>query len=289
MQNCLFAYPDRTLTATLSGGSWLSALPLSNLQNRLRSKVARSTTAANASTIIMLDLGSVKPVRMVALINHNASKTATCTLSFSAVSSSGYELGHPSGLQFWPNYYPPNAPLEWSETEFWTGSLYEADAAKYKPMPDLWYVLPQVVAARYIKIEIFDSANPAGYFELGRAFVANGYQPKINLDYNVSMVWKQDVDKSSTLGCVDWFNIKSHGREIAGTLGSMSVEEGMVHFFDRQRRLGQEGELYFIFDPDDVLLLYKQRSMLCRHAEEDALRYPSFDTAAGSFRLVEVR
>jgi hypothetical protein len=179
--------------------------------------------------------------------------------------------------------------MEWSEDEFWNGLLYDADAANYRPMPDLWYVLPQVVSARWIKIEIFDSANPAGYFELGRAFVANGYQPEINIDYGASIVWKQDVEKTTTLGGIDWFNIKSHGREIAGSLSSMSVEEGMVHVFDRQRRLGQEGELYFIMNPDDVLLLYKQRAMLCRHAEEDPLTFPLFNNTSGSFRLVEVR
>ncbi|MFZ4857902.1 MAG: hypothetical protein ACOYL3_16050 [Desulfuromonadaceae bacterium] len=294
MQNAIFAYPDRTLSAipanggSISGGLWRAELPLSNLQNKLRSKVARSTNDDNSSTIIIVDLGAVKPVRMLAMINHNASQAATATLSFSAISSGGFELGHPSGLEFWPSYYPPSVPYEWSEDEFWSGKLYYSDAVDYKPSPDFWYVLPQVISARYIKVEIFDNTNPAGYFELGRLFIANGFQPQLNIDWDSGMSWKQDVDKTTSLGGVDWFNIKSQHREISGTLSQLSVAEGMVHVFDRQRRLGLEGELYFIFDPDDTLLLYKQRSMLCRHGSEDPLRFPSFNRAAGSFHLVEV-
>lgn len=289
MANCLFSYPDRTLTATLSGGSWSTGLPLSNLKDKLRSKIARSTNAANSSTIINIDLGSLKPVRMLALLNHNASVSATVKISLSAVSASDYELGQYPNLQFWAGYYPDEVPLEWEEDEYWGGTLNPQDVAEYGQSPDLWHVLPQSVNARYIKIEIFDSTNAAGYFQLGRVWVGNGIQPSINMDYDANIVWKQDVLKSKSLGGVDWFQILSSGREFSGTLSNLSTAEGMVMFFERQRRLGQEGELYFIFDPDDVLLLYRQRAMLCRHADENPLRFPFFDHTSGSFQLVEVR
>jgi hypothetical protein len=295
MANCLFSYPDRTLSATpahggsISGGSWLSALSLSNLQNRLRSKVARSTNAANASTVINIDLGAAKPVRLIAILNHNASMNATVRVSLSALSAAGSELGQYTGLQFWPGYYPPSTPLEWEESEYWGGMLNDADAADYNPSPDFWHVLSQSVNARYIKVEIFDSANPAGYFQLGRLWVGPGLQPEVNLDYGYGMVWKQDVLKAKSLGGVDWFTVLSAGREISGTLANLSYDEGMVMVFDRQRRLGLEGELFFVMDPDDTVLLFKQRAMLCRHADENPLLHPFFNRSSGSFQLVEVR
>jgi hypothetical protein len=131
--------------------------------------------------------------------------------------------------------------------------------------------------------------NPAGFFQLGRCFVAPGWQPTINLDYGCSMFWQQDVDTVKSLGGVDFFNIKSKGREISGALSDMSIADGMVLIFDAQRRLGLEGELYFIFDPDDIVGLYKQRAMLCRHAEISALDYPYHNATSSTFRLTEVR
>jgi hypothetical protein len=95
--------------------------------------------------------------------------------------------------------------------------------------------------------------------------------------------------KALSLGGVEWYNIKSQGREISGTLGSMSIDEGMAMVFESQRRLGQEGELYFIFDPSDTVGIYKQRAMLCRHVNADPLQYPYFDRTSGSFLLCEIR
>jgi hypothetical protein len=62
----------------------------------------------------------------------------------------------------------------------------------------------------------------------------------------------------------------------------------MVMIFDTQRRLGQEGELYFIFDADDTVGLYKQRAMLCRFANADPLQYRYFDRTTSSFLLKEI-
>lgn len=290
MANCLFSYPDRTLSATVetAGNTWLTSLPLTNVKNRLKTKVARSAGVTTSDTKFDITLADTYAVRIVAILCHNASKTATVKLSFSNVSKGGSELGSYSGLEFWPSYYPSETPLEWEETDFWGGTISDADASDYKPSPDFWYVLPQVIMCKYIRVEITDTSNTAGYFQLGRCFVGNGFQPNVNMAYDASIVWKQDVYKEKAIGGTEWFEIKSQAREIQGKLSDMSIGEGMVQVFERQRKLGQEGELFFIFDPDDTVLLYKLRSMLCRFSEESPLSFPYFDTSSGDFKLVEV-
>lgn len=293
--NCMFAWPDRTLGATVvtAGNPWLTALPLANLTTRDISEVSRSAGVAAADTKFDIILPKITPVRLLTIDNHNASynqaTAATVTFKFSAVAVGGSELGTISNLPFWPGYYPPETPLEWEEDEYWGGTLCDADADDYKPSPNLWHVLPQVVGAKYVRVEINDPDNPAGYFQLGRCFVSNGLQPQVNLDYGASIIWKQDVIKTESWGKAAWFEILGAGREIVGSLSNLSEAEGMVMWFDRQRRLGQEGELYFVYNPDDTLGLYRQRSMLCRFGDEDSLRFPYFNAATGSFRLVEVR
>lgn len=291
MANCMFAYPDRTLASTVTtpGTSWNAALPLTNLKNRLKSKVARSTGVTTAHTTFDITLPALQSIRMLAILNHNASTAATVTLKFSALALGGSELGAAANLPFWAPFYPMETPLEWMDENYWDGTLCDADAADYKPSPDFWYVLPQVVSAKYVRVEITDTTNPAGYFQLGRCFVANGFQPAINLEYGATVAWVQDVLQDKSLGGVDWITALSSGREITGSLGNLSIAEGMVHVFDRQRRLGVEGELYFIFDPDDTLLLYKQRAMLCRYDNADPLQFPFFDVTTAAFTLKEVR
>lgn len=295
MGNCVFAYPDRTLQAisskggSIGGGSWEADLPVTNLQDRLRGKVARTTGVDAAQATIQIDFGVPRVIQMIALINHNASMTATWSagMSLTGFNDDVYSTG---SSYMWPiSYYPTTIPYEWAEDNWWSGSLYDADADDFRPSPDVWLVLPEPITCQYVTISISDADNTADYFQLGRCFIAPIFQTAINLDFGASVVWKQDVIKAKSLGGVESFHILSQGREIAGTLANMSLDEGMVHVFDRQRRLGQEGELYFIFDPDDTLGVYRQRAMLCRFGNEDPLQFPTFDSSSGSFNLVEVR
>lgn len=76
MSNIILSYPNRATAATITGGSWLAGLPVTNLANREMWKVARSTDDALASTQFTADLGALKPVRCVALANHNLSSSA---------------------------------------------------------------------------------------------------------------------------------------------------------------------------------------------------------------------
>ena len=73
MSNLFLGWPNRIDEAALSGGAWLSGLPLANLKERALSKVCRSVNASTGSTVIDLDLGRARSLRALALQNHNLS------------------------------------------------------------------------------------------------------------------------------------------------------------------------------------------------------------------------
>lgn len=76
--NIMLGWPNRVGSSTIfSAGSWVSTLPASNLATTEIAKVARSTSAALVNTKFTADLGALKPVRCVALANHNLSANAT--------------------------------------------------------------------------------------------------------------------------------------------------------------------------------------------------------------------
>lgn len=277
IMNSLFAFQDKTLNSTLSttGTAWSTTLPLNNLKNKLRSKVARSAGVTTAHTKFDIDLGSAIPIRILSILNHNFSANATVKLSF-GTTLGGTEKGTVSGLPVWNPFYPDNT------------NISAEDLASYIPSVDFWYALSSVQDVRYVRVEITDTGNTAGYVELGRCFVSNAFEPNINVSYGFSIAWLQDYESEKSLGGTEWFNIKSQGREFSGELSELSESEGLVHVFDRQRKLGSEGELYFIFDSSDTFILKKQRAMLCRFANQDALQYPYFQSAKTSFNLKEV-
>lgn len=83
MANIFLAWQNRIDDGTLSGGSWSSALPLTNVQNRQVQKVARSADAANASTKFDLDLGAAQSIGVLALVVHNISASGKVRISAS--------------------------------------------------------------------------------------------------------------------------------------------------------------------------------------------------------------
>jgi hypothetical protein len=68
-KNCILAAPDYVMAAgvSVSGGSWLPALPAANLVRREFAHLARSTDTAPASTQCLIDLGQTRDVMVAAI------------------------------------------------------------------------------------------------------------------------------------------------------------------------------------------------------------------------------
>ncbi len=82
MSTILFGSPiysdvSTLFAPTLTGGSWSSTLPLTNLQDRRLAKVARSASAALSSTQFTVNLGTTRRVRLVAIPKHTISSVGT--------------------------------------------------------------------------------------------------------------------------------------------------------------------------------------------------------------------
>jgi len=218
---CLFSYPDRALSATFStaGTPWLTALPLDNLKNRLVSKLARSAGITTAHTQFDMTIPANKVVQMIAILKHNASAPATVKLSFSNVAIGGYELHQSAALPFWGD---GTVPAEWAQDDFWGSAITNAKIAEYGWYPDFWYVLPAPLVHAtnplYVRVEIVDTSNPAGYFQLGRCFTGPAKQPQVNMDYGAGGIWKQDALKERSLGGVPQFAVLGQHREFMGRL-----------------------------------------------------------------------
>lgn len=112
MQNCLIGFPNRIDTSTVSGGNWRPALPLSNLQKRELSRVARSVNASAAATQVSVDLGAARATRIVSAVNHNMSIAARYRLRGSSATvqqrlANSMMAGAVAGS-------PGTAPTNWS-------------------------------------------------------------------------------------------------------------------------------------------------------------------------------
>lgn len=145
---CSIMRTNLTPAATLSGGSWLSDLPLNNLKTSELAARARSSTDSTADTKILIDHGSAVAVRVIWLAAHNLSSAAQMRV-LRGTSSGGSQVYSGTLADVW-HITPPA----------YDGETYGA-----------FIVLPTNAAARYTTIEISDTTNAAGYVEIGQLLV----------------------------------------------------------------------------------------------------------------------
>jgi len=231
--------------STLTADSAVSTLPVTNLQDIQIVKVWRSNSATSAE--INIDLGSQKIMDFFALIAHNLTTSATVRwrLSNDNFSTTLYDSGT---LDAW-------APVEQFGGSPWgvftwgglpladTISLYNAST---------FTLLPSAQIARYIKLNIADSTNAAGYVEAGRLIAGPAYQPTINYSNGVGFEFVDDSRVTKSRGGQVFVDEVRKYRRVTFTLNHLPESEIFNNVFNNIDRIkGVSKDVLVIPQPSD--------------------------------------
>lgn len=284
MQNIILAYPNLADEATLSSGSWLTALPLDNLKNRILQKVARSSDDANASTKFDIALTKDRPIKVVVLINHNISSAGLYRIRGSTVSNFSTTVYDSGWKEAWPAVYAPIS-LEWEQDNFWDGKLSADESAQF--IHNLIEVLPTTSIARYWRVEIDDTANPDTYIQIGRLFLAGQWQPSNNIAYGASAGYETNTTLETSIGGTEYFDVRKNFRTFKFSIQDIGYNEGIQKALDMSRSQGIDKEVFLIPDPDDALNMIR-RAFLGRLRTLSVLEYPYYSTNNIGFDIKEI-
>lgn len=280
----MMGFPNRCDAAVLSGGAWMAGLPRANLQNRILGKVARSTDAAPASTIVNIDLGSAKNTRIVALANHNISLGGKYRLRGGADNTFAATLVDTGWADVWPVVYPEST-LEWEDENWWDGKYTEEQIAGYTTLLNIILAVP--IVARYWRLEIDDADNAAGYVQAGRLFIGPAWQPQLNMVYGAGIGWQTGTDAQESLGGAEYFSRRTPYRVARFSLDWMSVDEGMATAFEMDRSAGIDREVLYVFDPNDTVHALR-RQFLARLRALSPVEYPYFNITKKAYEIKEL-
>lgn len=264
---CIFAYGDKTLTATLSGGSWSTGLPLNNLKQQDITMMARSSDAATASTKFFITLGSGATIPAIVLYNHNLSTAAKIRIGTYSSASWSAQISRTDWLDALP------APVSANVLATYNKHFY------YLPVG--W------AAATIIGIEIDDTTNSAGHIDLGRAMLCDLYQPPQNMNYGLVYGEEDETSVEKSRNGKRFYDVASPVRTI--TMKFDNIEEADVFEFKAlQRRIGRAGELFFILNTAESTNLKLQRSMLCNFSELNSAEYTVITLMGYGVGLLEI-
>jgi hypothetical protein len=249
MANAILAHTNRADEATLTGGSWLAALPLANLKDRRLSKVARSTSLDLSATQFELDIGPQRLVRAVALVNHNLSLTALYRVTASELPDFSVLEDDSGWREVWPPVYP-TLGLPWEAPNWWSGRYLPEEIEGYTWT--LVYILSASKRARYWRIELNDEESAAGYVQIGRLFLGDGWQPLYNMSVGASLGIEVKTETQDALSGAKTFARRRPVRVARFNIKTMSEDEALAFAFEIERRCGIDREVLFLWDPDDT-------------------------------------
>lgn len=257
MAQPIFGYANKLDAGTLSGGDWRTDLPLTNLQDRRLSRVARSVTDATADTQFDLDIGASETIRAVSIHAHNLSLSGTIRVR-------GYDgAGHTSFVTGFdstalnPYEVYPSGVLQAGHPAFGTTTLAQVDKDAGYPV-DFIYVLPTPLSARYLWIEIDDTTNPDTYVQIGRAFVAYGYQPTHGVSVGQRLGYETESETSVSEGGSFLHDERPRRRVLDVSLRMFGEDESLVYLHELNRRLGTTNQCLYIGNPDDSVHMHRQ-------------------------------
>lgn len=290
MANLLICWPNRIDQATLSGGSWRATMPLSNVQSRVLGVRARSTSASTAATKMTIDLGTERAVRGLALVNHTLSAPARVRVIATEgdpASAPGATLYDSGWVAAWDYGIGPwkVGNFEWDDDRFWGGGFLPEEVQGYRST----WIRPLVseVLARWWQIQMSDPSNVAGYVEVGRVFIGEGWQPENNASYGASIGYESRTEVDEARSGAEYFDTRSAYRVWRGSLDWMSESEAMTNALEMQRRMDVSGEVLFVFDPGDTRNWIRS-SFLGRLRRLTPIEHPYLDTHRMAVEIKEL-
>lgn len=240
-QHIVIATPERSDAAALTGlGTIAATLPVTNLQHMQPGKVCRWTSLATVA--FRLDLGAAHPINFVALGPHNGTSAATWQIRAGA-SEAEAGVGFDSGIaSMWP---VTGRPQGYDNERLWSLAWFLRGGG------------PGAQTFRYWRIDIYDPANPAGYFDIGRVVLDAAWQPSKNLRYGWGLGWNDPSEIVQSIGGQSWPVRRKRGRVLTFTLGSMREPEMLGIADEIARKRGTTEDIVVVRDPEETTFLHK--------------------------------
>lgn len=249
LSNICFGYPNRVDEAVLSSSvAWQATLPLTHLQDRVLSRVARST-GVGIDPDIAADLGRARRIGAVALARHNLSVGARVRVRGDDAVDMTTPIYDSGWVDVWPAGMIPLELLEWEEDNFWLGTVSEETRAGYRaPFVHLF----DAVYAQYWRIDISDPLNADGWVQVGRLVIADTWVPEVNYSYGAQLGFEDRSVVAETLGGTEYFDERAKYRSQRLVLDWLTEAEALTSQLDMQRLLGVTRELLVVPNPADL-------------------------------------
>lgn len=279
-------WPNYIDSAVLSGGQWVSTLPLEHVQDQRFSVVAKSASLELADTQFSITLPKRRPLQTIAIAAHNLSSTA-------AVRARVYrdaeqtDLVCDTGFQdVWPAVYGAD-DVVWGDDNFWNRSLTEDDRSNYTPLMTLFFDERQLGIS--VRVEISDAGNQDGGVILGRVMLADAWQPSYNVTYGIRHGYNTgtEITTAGDSARTEYARRVTPKRTVNFQLANLNEDEAFLRVHRLQRTQDIVGEILYVYSSRPSPLNFG-RTMIARQIELDGIINPYHANFENAMSLLEI-
>jgi hypothetical protein len=255
-RNVLIAWNNLSDAGTYTGGTWTTALPVTNLSVDSLSHVARTSGISTGITQFTSDLGGTRLIYLIGLIAHNMTPDALIRITAAndpLFATTEYQT---AWLDVVPVVWGSGNGGLWGVDGVWTGKYLATDLEGINK--NFWHVPTTPVLARYWKVEMDDTLNGAGFLDIGRLFIGPAWVPTYNFDVGAKLRWEDPSVISKGLDGVNFVEARTKIRVFKFSLSSLGKDEAMAQAFETQRRQGKTGQVVILPYPDETTHQFRE-------------------------------
>jgi hypothetical protein len=272
-------------SASLTASSAVGTLPVTNLADYRPSIVWRATGCA--AEWVKADLGSTQSVQALVAWNHNWSNSGTIRVRVSDMadlSSPTYDSGT---ISAWPSI------VGFGQGGFGGGGFGGVPVLSafnnYRFYRVL--ILPAGVSGRYVRLDMADSTNSAGYVQIGRLFVGTYYQPTLNPlmgSNGLGIGWRDLGTAVRTDSGTVRFSRRGKFREMALAWDYLTEDEALTSIDDMGRIIGTSRDMFAVLYPDADLAKQYRTTLYAVPTVNGPANYSNFQSYAVTLTLQEI-
>jgi hypothetical protein len=288
----VIVHSDKASSAVLSGGDWVSSLPLSNVKTPDIRSVARTVSSDNSDTYINVDLGEVASIGGIVIGPINMSPGATWrVVSYEdfALTTVLYDSGLIQNSGSVIDWTDPNDYLEWEHPNFWLGQL-ETDLDEL-PLY-LVHIVPLessgLATAQYWSLEFFDEANADGHLDIGRVYMGPVYRPSVNYAEGSEFTFEPITDVTESLGGLRTYWHRGLRRTLRCSWPRIPESEAFSDWYRMMIKHRTDRQFFVVPEEDDEPDMIRKRAILATYKQIPTIQQLVYQDAAVAFDAEEV-
>ena len=241
--------------AAFEGPGFGASLARLGIDDRYTGAPARCVDCTNlANSWFKVTLAQPRVIQMIALLFHTFSQAATYRVTLAGADQ---DLGNPIYVGDWEpvaSTFYPYGSIPFEQENWFNGQLSSEDRGLW---PDHKWIRTSDLLVGAIGIEIDDTTNVAGYFDIGGLFVAPGFIPLINYDRGRDLALiSRDLVSEGPSG--RRFGERRRAiRQLTLKWSHLNTDEA-YRFFDAGARAGVTETILFVPDLDDEVGMIRE-------------------------------